>query len=276
MPRGPRFAGKTVIVTGSSSGMGKEMALNFASEGAAVVVHGQRDERLREVKEALKDLGIPDKKYLVVKGPIQEAETQDKLVNETLKKFGQIDVLINNAGVSHLTGSDPNSVESMDYVYNVNFRSVYTLTDKILPHLIKTKGNVVNISSVGSQRVSERVLPYTALKAALDHLTRGLALVNAQYDVRINTVSPGGIHTEFLTRHGMTQEAGRQAEEYYADRVIPLRRYGHPKELANMVLFLASDEASYITGANMIVDGGVLAGVPSKTWEPKIQQRAVK
>ncbi|CAD5232997.1 unnamed protein product [Bursaphelenchus xylophilus] len=261
-----RFAGKTVIITGSSRGIGRGVALGFAAQGANVVVHGQDETKLKETAKAIEGLGVSDKNYLIVQGAIQDQTTQEKLIQEAIKKFGNINVLVNNAAVSHKDGLDPNSAENLDFIYQVNLRSVYTLTNLAIPYLIKTKGNVVNISSVGSQKMSDGLVPYCMLKAALDHFTRGAALRHAKDGIRINTVSPGGTETDFVHRHGGDAEVTRKLGEKWKNLFVPMNRFATPGEVANIVIFVASDDASYVTGANINVDGGVLAGIPSSNW----------
>ncbi|CAD5232995.1 unnamed protein product [Bursaphelenchus xylophilus] len=261
-----KFAGKTVIVTGSSRGIGRAIALRFATKGAEVVIHGQNVEKLKETTQVLKELGVLEKNYLVIQGAIQEQETQDKVINETIKKFGKIDVLVNNVGVSHKGGLNPESAENMDFLYQVNLRSIYTLTNSAIPHLSKTKGNIINISSVGSQKAHDYFMPYSILKAAIDHFTRGAALKYAKDGIRVNTVSPGSVESDFVSRHGGDDEMTKAIAEKWANLFVPLKRAGKPDEVASLVLFVASDEASYITGTNMMVDGGAMAGIPTENW----------
>ncbi|KAI6174526.1 hypothetical protein M3Y97_01000400 [Aphelenchoides bicaudatus] len=257
------FKGKSVIVTGSSSGIGQEAALIFGEQGASVTIHGQNAERLKKTEDLLKKAGVTDARILTVLGPIEQEETRKKLIDETVKKFGKLDVLVNNAGISHPPGNDPNSLESLDYVMNTNLRSVIALTRLAAPHLEKTKGNVVNVSSVGSQRVATHAVPYVLTKAALDHFTRNAAVQYASQGIRINTVSPGATDTNFATRHNSNEEALKAFYQYFVDNVIPMHRFGSSREVANVIEFLASDKASYVTGSNYVVDGGVLAGPPS-------------
>ncbi|CAD5223995.1 unnamed protein product [Bursaphelenchus okinawaensis] len=256
------FEGKTVIVTGSSSGIGRETVLLLGKRGANVVVHGQRKEKLEETVSALKSEGVPESRILVVTGPIQKEKTQDALINETLAKFGQVDVLINNAAVSHnSTDPDRNSITNLDFIYQVNVRSVYRLNELALPHLAKTKGNIVNISSVGGQRGQAVLVPYAMTKAALDHYTRSAAINFAEQGVRMNVVSPGPIQTDFLARHEAPElkEAVNEIFVKYGS-MVPLKRPGAPSEVASLIAFVSSSEASYITGSILVVDGGYLCG----------------
>ncbi|KAI6197832.1 hypothetical protein M3Y94_01271900 [Aphelenchoides besseyi] len=227
------FQGKVAIVTGSSAGIGQAAVEIFANEGASVTVHGQSEERLKATAELLKKSDIPDSRVLIVRGAIEDEQTQKRLIDETIKKFGRLDVLVNNAATSYQDGLDPNSLENLDYVMNVNLRSLIALTRMAIPYLAKTKGNVVNISAIGSQRAILIRQPYVIMKAALDHYTRNAAVQYAELGIRLNTVS------------------------------------GSALEVANVIEFLASDKASYVTGANWVVDGGMLAGAPTEKLESK-------
>jgi len=259
------FNGKVVIVTGSSSGIGQEAALIFGSEGASVTIHGQNADRLKKTEDLLKENGVPESRILAILGSIEDDETQQKLINETVAKFGKLDVLVNNAALSHRQGEDPNSIETFDYVMKTNLRSVVTLTHLAFPHLEKTKGNVVNVSSVGSQRGSAGFQPYVISKAALDHFTRSAAIEYAERGVRVNTVSPGVTITNFLARN-FGQEKSDQLFNGFTE-LVPMKRNGTSREVANVIEFLASEKASYVTGANYVVDGGILAGRPAEKIE---------
>ncbi|KAI6206690.1 hypothetical protein M3Y94_00941000 [Aphelenchoides besseyi] len=266
------FQGKVAIVTGSSAGIGQAAVEIFATEGACVTVHGQSEERLKATANLLKKLNVPDSRVLIVQGAIEEEQTQKRLIDETIKKFGRLDVLVNNAACSSGHGIDPNSLENLDFVMNSNLRSLIALTRMAIPYLAKTKGNVINISSCGSQRVSPISQPYVIMKAALDHYTRNAAVQYASQGIRVNTVSPGFIDTLFRSRHDANQEK-KKAIETYVDRtiqiVVPLKRSGSAREVANVIEFLASDKASYVTGANWVVDGGYLTGAPPEQIESK-------
>ncbi|KAI6206816.1 hypothetical protein M3Y94_00957000 [Aphelenchoides besseyi] len=266
------FQGKVAIVTGSSSGIGQSAVELFATEGACVTVHGQSEERLKATADLLKKLNIPDSRVLVVRGAIEEEETQKRLIDETLKKFGRLDILVNNAAIWHYKGCDPNSLENMDHVIKVNLRSLIALTEMAIPHLAETKGNVINVSSIGSQRVSPISQPYVLSKAALDHFTRHAAVRHAEQGIRVNTVSPGVTKTNFVHQNNMVEDKKKPVENYI-DRmvktVVPLQRIGSAREVASVIRFLASDEASYVTGANWVVDGGILAGAPTQKLESK-------
>ncbi|KAI6174311.1 hypothetical protein M3Y98_01176700 [Aphelenchoides besseyi] len=266
------FKGKIAIVTGSSSGIGQAAAQIFATEGASVTIHGQSEERLKTTTDLLKKLNIPDSRVLVVQGAIEEEQTQKPLIDETVKKFGRLDILVNNAAVSYRDDLVPNSLENLDYVMSVNLRSLIALTRMAIPYLAETKGNVVNVSSAGSQRVSPISQPYVIMKAALEHYTRNAAVQYAEQGIRVNTVSPGFIETIFRSRHEMSDAKKKSIEKFIEHTLkndVPLQRGGSPHEAANVIVFLASDKASYVTGANYLVDGGYLTGAPRQKIDSK-------
>ncbi|KAI6195991.1 hypothetical protein M3Y94_01055700 [Aphelenchoides besseyi] len=249
------FEGKVVIVTGSSSGIGQSAVELFAAKGASVTVHGQNEERLQKTVELLKKNGVSESRLLVVRGSIEKEETRKQLIDETVKKFGRLDVLVNNAACGQKTGLVPTSLENLDYLYQTNLRSVYHLVELALPHVLKTKGNIVNVSSVGGKQSYPDNIPYVILKSALDHLTRNLALKHAADGIRVNTVSPGATLTNFAQTTGKSQAEIDGLFKFFADNIIPNKRAGSPKEVANVILFLASEEASYVTGSDYVVDG---------------------
>jgi len=250
-----RFNGKVVMITGSSTGLGAEFARSFAAEGASVFLTGRNVEGLEAVAAECRKLGG---KALYVAGDITSDVLLKELVQTTLSEFGKIDILINNAGMSlaRSTILDPN-FEAFDIIHNVNLRSVYHLCGMAAPHIVKTKGNIVNISSIAAMRTPQSTSAYGIAKAGLDMLTRCLAAELAPHGVRVNGVNPGAFRTDFMRFR--TTYKDEQAKMYdNMSSTYPLGRVGEPAELANFVLFLASDAASFMTGINAPVDGGAL------------------
>ncbi|KAI6240543.1 hypothetical protein M3Y99_00449200 [Aphelenchoides fujianensis] len=258
-----RFEGRVVIVTGSSSGIGRAVAEALAAEGVGgLTLHGQNAERLAETRAAVERAGVSAERLLVVRGPIEEAETRRRLVDETLAKFGRLDVLVNNAASQQKPGAEPNSLENLDFLFAANLRAVVDLTARALPHLRAAGGNVVNVSS----RVRCENVPYVVLKAALDHFTRNAAIQHAADGVRVNAVSPGATRTNFPHTAGVDAE---QAARLFArvGRLVPVGRVAEAREVAAAVLFVASPAASYVTGSTLVVDGGISVGNPQHTAE---------
>jgi NAD(P)-dependent dehydrogenase (short-subunit alcohol dehydrogenase family) len=183
------FDGKVVIVTGASSGIGAQTARDFAKLGASLVLVGRQLENLKKVAE---DCGNSEK-ILMVQADVTVEDDTKRIIDETIKKFGKIDVLLNNAGVIENGTIETTSIEQYDRVMNTNMRSIYHLTMLAVPHLVKTEGNIVNISSVCGVRSFPGVLAYNISKAAVEQFTKCVALELAPKKVRCNSVAPGKV-----------------------------------------------------------------------------------
>jgi NAD(P)-dependent dehydrogenase (short-subunit alcohol dehydrogenase family) len=244
------FAGKVVIITGASSGIGAGAAEHLSKLGAKLVLTGRNEANLKETVGKCKGEVLP-----IVSDVNVEAD-RIKVVNETMRKFGKIDVLVNNAGLGEGGDLLTTSMDQYDIVMNTNVRSVFHLTQLVTPHLIKSKGNIVNISSVAGLRSFPGVTAYCMSKAALDQFTRCVALELAPMGVRVNSVNPAVIKTEFHKRMGMDDEAYK-AYITRSSETHALGRVGNVQETAQAIAFLACDEtSSFITGTLLAVDGG--------------------
>lgn len=244
------FANKVVIITGASSGIGAGSALNLSSLGAKLVLTGRNEANLMKVSAKCKGEVLP-----IVSDVNIEADRKN-VIDETLKKFGKIDVLVNNAGIGEFGPTETFSLERFDSVMNTNVRSVFHLTQLAIPHLIKSKGNIVNISSIAGLRAVPGGSTYCMSKSALDQFTRCLALELAPLNVRVNSVNPGLILTNFNQRMGMSEE-NYQIKLARAREIYPMRRVGTVEETAEAIAFLACNEkSSFVTGTIMSVDGG--------------------
>uniref|UniRef100_A0AC34QSB5 Uncharacterized protein n=1 Tax=Panagrolaimus sp. JU765 TaxID=591449 RepID=A0AC34QSB5_9BILA len=266
-----KFDGKVVIVTGSSAGIGQAVILAFAKEGASVVLHGTNGERIEETRKLLEQLGVSEAKLLIVQGDISDENVQDRLIEETVEKFEKIDVLVNNAGLTKKDGTDYHSVENFDYVMSVNVRAPFRLTQLALPHLEKTKGNIINTSSIVStvKTIEHPMLTvYGMSKAALDTFTKYECSRLAKKGVRINNINPGPFMTNIGHRGDpmftpeqmakMMEDGGKAMME-----TIPIGRAGISSEIAPIFLHLADNEVSgFITGVCWIVDGGSTCYAP--------------
>uniref|UniRef100_A0A914EH13 Uncharacterized protein n=1 Tax=Acrobeloides nanus TaxID=290746 RepID=A0A914EH13_9BILA len=254
-----KFDNKVVIITGSSAGIGQSAAILFSKEGAKVTIHGQNTDRLKQTEQLMIEAGAKPENILIVSGSVENDEVLKNLVEETVKKFGKLDVLINNAGIGQKPGTPPSEMDSMEnfnYVMNVNLRAVITLTKLALPYLEKTKGNIVNVSSIGAHKPFPAMLYYTLAKAALDHYTRNCAVMYGKKGIRVNCLNPGAIDTLFGARHGVTEEMHQKFLDNLVNPNTPLGRSAHPDEMGKILLFLASDDASYMTGSIVVADGG--------------------
>lgn len=246
------FANKVVFVTGATSGIGRAVAIRFAEDSANVVGVGRNAEALRDLKNALEEAGGH---ALTINGDVTNQAEMQNAIAETIERFGQLDVLVNAAG--HISNGtiENTSVEDWDKMMNVNLRAVFYLMQLATPHLLRTQGNVVNVSSVTGLRSFPGVLAYCVSKAGVDQLTRCAALELAAKGVRVNAVNPGVVVTEIHKRGGMGQEAYEQFLQH-SKTTHPMGRVGDPREIADLVLYLASEKASWITGATYSIDGG--------------------
>ncbi|CAO1389882.1 unnamed protein product [Diamesa serratosioi] len=252
------FTGKVVLITGASSGIGAQTAVKFAKLGATLCLTGRKIENLEKVAE---ECSVDGKKPLLIPGDITVEVDTKRILEETIKKYGQLDVLVNNAGIIETGTIETTSMEQYDRVMNTNIRSMYCLTMLAVPHLIKTQGNVVNVSSVNGIRSFPGVLAYNLSKASVDQFTRCVALELASKNVRVNSVNPGVTVTNLHKRGGMSEENYVKFLEH-SKTTHALGRPGTADELANAILFLASSNASFITGASLPVDGGRHAMCP--------------
>jgi NAD(P)-dependent dehydrogenase (short-subunit alcohol dehydrogenase family) len=243
---------KVVIVTGGSSGIGRASALLFAKNGAKVVAVGRNEKELSTLRDEANKVGGKIKSQLA---DIRENTQVERIVNDTFEHFGQIDVLINSAGII-LNGSIENTtLDDWDKMMNINLRSLFYLMNRCVPHLEKTGGNIINVSSVAGSRAFPNVLAYCVSKAAVDQLTRCAALELAEKKVRVNAVNPGVVETKLHKRSGMNDSDYEKFLEH-SKTTHPIGRVGEPEEIAELIYFLASEKASWITGATYEIDGG--------------------
>ena len=240
------FEGKVAIVTGATSGIGMATARKFVEQGGKVAAAGRKKDVLSKVASA------NIKTYVV--DLLDERDTAN-FVSQVLKDFGRIDVLVNAAGIIASGSIENTTMAAYDVMMNINVRSVFQLTQLALPSIIEHKGNVVNVSSVTGLRAFPGVLAYCVSKAALDQLTRCAALELAPKGVRINAVNPGVVRTNLHRNSGMTEDAYAA----FVERSLtthPIGRIGEADEIADLILFLASSKAGWITGVTYSIDGG--------------------
>ena len=243
---------KVCIVTGGSSGIGRAAALLFAEQGAKVVAVGRNEKELNLLRdEAQRFNGTLKIQF----ADVTEATQIENVINNTVESFGQIDVLVNAAGII-LNGSVENTtLDDWDKMMNINVRVVFNLMQKCLPHLEKTKGNIVNVSSVAGTRSFPNLLAYGVSKAAVDQLTRCSALDLAPKGIRVNAVNPGVVVTSLHKRGGMA-DADYEKFLENSKKTHPIGRVGEPREVAELICYLASEKAAWITGATYEIDGG--------------------
>jgi len=254
------FCGKVVLITGASSGIGAATALHFAKLGASLSLTGRNVASLEEVSKKCLATGNTVKP-LLLEAELTNEEDTESVITKTVKHFNQLNVLVNSAG-SIVSGSiETTTLQQYDKMFNTNVRSLYHLTMLAVPHLVKTKGNIVNVSSVNGIRAFAGVLAYCMSKSAVDQFTRCVALELASKQVRCNSVNPGVVVTNLHKTSGMDDETYAKFLERCSE-THALGRPGQPEEVAATIAFLASPEASFITGANLPVDGGRHAMCP--------------
>ena len=247
-----RLEGKTAIITGAASGMGTEEARLFAREGCKVVVSDISDDLGNQVVEQIKQSG-GDARFIYT--DVTSEESWDGLINETLATFGAINILVNNAGLSGSYVTDDNNLEAWHALVNVNLTGVYLGTRAVLPVMKKAGGgSIVNISSASGLFGSTFGHPgYHASKGGVRIFTKAIAFKHGPAGIRVNSVHPG--YMPPMKSANPASSSGGRLVGY-----TPLRRRGETADVANAVLFLASDDASFITGAELVVDGGLTAG----------------
>lgn len=243
---------KVAIVTGASSGIGRAVSRLFADNGMTVVAVGRNEAELNALRDSARDGGGSIKIHLA--DVTNESQT-DRVVTDTVEHFGGIDVLVNAAGIIKSGTIETTTADEWDKMMNINLRSMFLLMQKCLPHLVKTTGNIVNVSSVTGNRSFPNVLAYCVSKAGVDQLTHCAALELAEKGVRVNAVNPGVVVTNLHKRSGMSEEDYAGFLEHSA-KTHPLGRAGKPEEVAELIYFLASEKAAWITGVTYEIDGG--------------------
>lgn len=246
------FAGKTVIVTGATSGIGRATAEAFGRDGASIVVVGRNEGVLAEVVDGVRAAGG---RPVACRADITARDAADHIIRAALDLSGALDVLVNAAGVIATGTLDVTTDEVWETMMAVNLTAPFRLMRAAAPHLAARKGAVVNVSSVNGLRSFPGVLAYCVSKAGVDHLTRCAAIEMAPIGVRINAVNPGVTVTNLHRRSGMG-EAQYAAFLERAKETHPLGRPGRTDEIADLILFLASDRAGWMTGETIPIDGG--------------------
>ena len=251
-----RFKEKTVIVTGAGSGIGRATAIRFANEGANVVLVGRSAETLQETAEAFPQdrTWIHTDNFLTVICDISVEVQVQEMMERVIDKFERIDVLVNNAGKAIQGKITELSSEDWESAIDVNLNGTFYVCQAAMPHLIATKGNIINVSSLSGIGGDWNMAAYNAAKAGISNLTRTLALDHGADGVRVNAVNPSVTKTDMTS----TIQDDSSKTDKFLDR-CPLGRLAAPEEVAAVITFLASDDASMITGVNLPVDGGVSA-----------------
>ncbi len=251
-----RLSGKVALITGGGTGIGRAIALAFAREGASVAVAGRRLEKLREV---INEVHKQDAAGLAMECDVTRARDVDRAVKGTVERFGRVNVLVNNAGTLHVSTVEGISEEEWDRVMTVNVKGPFLMSRAVLPEFRKCGGGViVNLGSVlGLVAVKDRAA-YCASKGGVTMLTKAMAVDHAHENIRVNCICPSIVETE-LVKGVFDQSEQGQALRKARVATIPLGRIGQPADVAEMAVFLASEESSWLTGTAIPLDGGVTA-----------------
>ncbi len=241
-----KFENKIAVITGGNSGMGYGTANVLNEMGATVIITGRRQDA---IDKAAKELGVT-----AILSDQAKLEDIDNLVTEVTEKFGKIDILYINAGISGTSSIELETPENFYKINNINYRGVFFTLSKFIPHL-NDGASVVVLSSVLASTVSPGLSVYSASKAAVNSLVKTAALELASRKIRVNSISPGAIDTELFSKMGMDSETLSGMTDYLTS-LTPIGRIGKPEEIGQLVAFLSSDEASFITGSDHIIDGG--------------------
>jgi len=251
-----RLSGKVALITGGGTGIGRAIALAYAREGASVAVAGRRLERLREV---INEVHKQDGAGLAMECDVTRVRDVERAVKGTVERFGRVNVLVNNAGTLHVSTVEGISEEEWDRVMTVNVKGPFLMSRAVLPEFRKCGGGViVNLGSVlGLVAVKDRAA-YCASKGGVTMLTKAMALDHAHENIRVNCICPSIVETE-LVKGVFDQSEQGQALRKARVATIPLGRIGQPADVAEMAVFLASEESSWLTGTAIPLDGGVTA-----------------
>jgi glucose 1-dehydrogenase len=238
-----RFNNKICLVTGGTSGIGQSAALQFGREGATVIVIGRNEQEGAQTVELIKKGGSD---AIFIKTDIGSPDQIEQCVKTVIDKYGRLDILVNNAAMMTFKPVTDLSIEEWDHLMAVNLRSVFLFCKYFLPHM--QNGAVVNVSSVHGHQTTANVLPYAASKGAIEAFTRGLSIEYAPTQARFNCVAPGAVDTPMLWNNPNVKSGKEKIEG----------QVGKPQDLAAAICFLASDEAAFINGTTLVVDGGRL------------------
>ena len=241
-----RLKDKTAIITGGGTGIGLAIARAFYQEGAKIILFGRRREKLEKAIEKLGDSAM------IIQGDMTNNNDLDQLINETLHNFKKIDILVNNAGLFNGSPLHEISDSQWDEIMDINIRSVFQLTRRVLPVMLSQKyGNIIHISSILGLIAVPEVAAYNVSKGALNQFSRSIAVEYGSSGIRSNSICPGLIATDMTADLMKDTELMKEWSKEY-----PIGRFGKPEDVANACLYLASDESSFVTGITLPVDGG--------------------
>jgi len=250
-----RYTGKVAIITGSSSGIGKATALRFSAEGAAVCVVANRN--IEGGEATIEEIIEAGRKAIFVQADVALGADCKRIAEETLAAFGRVDILVNNAGITRTAGLPEMSEEFWDMVLDTNLKSAYLMSREVIGNMLERgAGSVINVSSVHARATHAGHAAYAASKAGLEGMTRALGCEFGARGIRFNCILPGTIDISLHSRRNV--EIDRETWQPRPSDIQVMKRLGSPDEIAAAISFLASDDASFVNGATLAVDGGLL------------------
>jgi NAD(P)-dependent dehydrogenase (short-subunit alcohol dehydrogenase family) len=252
-----RFSGKTVVVTGAATGLGRAIVELLGAEGANLVLVDKAERELASLSDGLRSRSVP---VDMVVGDVSLAKTSTRTLDLAIKRHGRIDVLMNNAGINPVGALGDTSDQTWSQTMDVNLKSAYLFCHAFLPTMIAQRnGVIVNTASIAGQRASTAEAAYAISKAALIMLTRTIARDYATLGIRANAICPGVLENVMADRRSRMSADDVELRSSRAAETVPMRRLGTYSEVARCIAFLASDDASYVNGAQLTVDGGLTA-----------------
>jgi NAD(P)-dependent dehydrogenase (short-subunit alcohol dehydrogenase family) len=246
------YKGKVALITGASSGIGRATAVLLARKGLNLALVSRNEKVLEEVRL---EIAEPGAEVLIIPADLTREDQTAACVTATVNHFERLDILINAAGIIGSGSIETTSLDEWDRMLGINLRSLFHITQLAIPYLTKTRGAVVNVSSVTGTRAFPNILAYCVSKAGVDQMTRCAALELAEKGIRVNAVNPGVVRTQLHRRSGMDEKA-YQAFLEHSKTTHPLGRVGQPEEVAELIWFLASPRSNWITGVCVSIDGG--------------------